>query len=72
MTASPSASGTASQIPSAPIKIGSPINAATNKTKVRIKERNPDTSPLEKAVKRPDARIFNPVNKKDGANNRKP
>ena len=63
--ASPSATGTASQIPFSPISAGRINKAMTKKTKVRKKDSIPDIFPFENAVNKLDAKMLIPVNKKE-------
>ena len=56
--------GTAIHTPSTSNNKGNSNNAITKNTNVLKKDRMADTLPFEKAVKKLDAKMFNPVNKK--------
>ena len=59
-----SAAGDASHTPVIPKKRGRIRIAPVNNTKVRRKDKNADTFPLDKAVNIADTKIFSPLNKK--------
>ena len=67
-----SATGTASQTPSSSQSQGRSKRLRIRNTKVRRKDRIADTTPLEKAVKRAEAKILIPVNRKLMENRAKP
>ena len=61
-----------SQTPVIPQKYGNRNSAAVTNKNVRQNDRAADTFPLENAVNNADEKIFSPINKKHGANNRLP
>ena len=67
-----SATGSASQTPFIRQKYGKIISAAETNKNVRQNDKTADTLPLEYAVNKADAKMFIPINKKQGANRRLP